>query len=475
MQDVAISRLERIAARLGSLSLDLAGDEVESLRIEMRRLAGEYLAPRLTAPRGPLVVAVVGPGGSGKSTLVNSLAGRAVSPAGALRPTTGAPVVWTGDVVPGTLDGVLARHDGRVVDVGPPPPNGLVIVDTPPPGDPAARDVLAAADACVFVATALRYADAVGWDLIASAARRRMPMVFALNRLGGAPEAQQAVIMDFAGRLADNGLVARSAGESVVGIAEGPVGDDGLPAEWITGLRKELESMGEPEQGAATIRAMTGSGMVRLEHGLDAIRTALIDAAVVRNELLDPARSVYAAESDDLAAAVASGALGDVIGSRDALAADLAALVTHRTGRAARAAASRWEGHPVGERLLAANPGLWSHGAVAVADARERFIAWRSGLEAATAPGAGRWRRRTRMRKMAAMLAAAALDPVRRPSGRLGRRLESVPGAIAAARSDLVAAMREVLEIDAGRFLAAVGSGPPAGVLEALALEGVPS
>ena len=42
-----VGTLERLAARLGSLSLHLAGPEAEARRAAARRLAGEYLAPRL--------------------------------------------------------------------------------------------------------------------------------------------------------------------------------------------------------------------------------------------------------------------------------------------------------------------------------------------------------------------------------------------------------------------------------------------
>jgi septin family protein len=53
----------------------------------------DYVLPRINRSRTPFLIAVGGSTGAGKSTLVNSLVGRTVSPAGVRRPTTGNPVV----------------------------------------------------------------------------------------------------------------------------------------------------------------------------------------------------------------------------------------------------------------------------------------------------------------------------------------------------------------------------------------------
>jgi hypothetical protein len=53
----------------------------------------DYLIPRLGRLDAPLLVVVGGSTGAGKSTLVNSLVRATVSPAGARRPTTRAPVL----------------------------------------------------------------------------------------------------------------------------------------------------------------------------------------------------------------------------------------------------------------------------------------------------------------------------------------------------------------------------------------------
>ena len=58
----------------------------------LRRLQ-DVVLPRLEDADAPLLIVVGGSTGSGKSTLVNSLLGRNVSRAGAVRPTTRRPVL----------------------------------------------------------------------------------------------------------------------------------------------------------------------------------------------------------------------------------------------------------------------------------------------------------------------------------------------------------------------------------------------
>src|SRR6478672_1617096 len=52
----------------------------------------DYVIPRLRSIDAPLLAVVGGSTGAGKSTLINSLVGADVSPAGVLRPTTRGPV-----------------------------------------------------------------------------------------------------------------------------------------------------------------------------------------------------------------------------------------------------------------------------------------------------------------------------------------------------------------------------------------------
>ena len=116
-----VRSLDRLATALASttihLDLDLAA-EGRSARTELHDQIRDYLIPRLRRLDAPLLAVLGGSTGSGKSTIVNTLAGAPVSPAGVLRPTTRAPVLvchpddraWFegGDVLPD-----LARMTGQ--------------------------------------------------------------------------------------------------------------------------------------------------------------------------------------------------------------------------------------------------------------------------------------------------------------------------------------------------------------------------
>jgi len=63
------NELTSVAAALGAIELHLTGPEIEAERAALRETIVRRLLPRTDDPEAPLVVAVVGPAGSGKSSL----------------------------------------------------------------------------------------------------------------------------------------------------------------------------------------------------------------------------------------------------------------------------------------------------------------------------------------------------------------------------------------------------------------------
>lgn len=175
------------------------------------RAEWEQVAPRLERTRRELsrvlVVGVLGGTGTGKSTLVNALAGREVSPAGDVaRPTTVAPVVVVAPDVDCSwlsLDGVGAR----VVTSDAPAVANIVLVDCPDPdtqgGEASAaasaraddgrhnRDllerVLPACDVLLLVATVQKYRSWIVAREVAAFAPGR-PMLFVQTHASRDPD-----------------------------------------------------------------------------------------------------------------------------------------------------------------------------------------------------------------------------------------------------------------------------------------------
>jgi energy-coupling factor transporter ATP-binding protein EcfA2 len=302
--------LTALRDRLAATPLGLATPERDTAQRAARAVADQiddYLLPRLRDLDAPLLTVVGGSTGAGKSTLVNSLVGAAVTTAGVLRPTTRSPVLvcaradvaaFSGDrVLPG-LPRVTGSAGGAgtvqlVVRDDMPP--GLALLDAPDVDSVVesnrelAGQLLAAADLWVFVTTAARYADAVPWDLLRTAQERGTALAVVLDRVP--PEAAAEVRADLAGMLTRAGL----AGARLFVVEERPLADGRLPEDQVAPLRSWLHALAADQgaRGAVVRQTLTGA-LDSLEQRVAGVAAEVEGQQRAAAALRDAASAAYA-------------------------------------------------------------------------------------------------------------------------------------------------------------------------------------
>jgi hypothetical protein len=409
-------RLESVLLEVRHHILDapifLQAPGVEESRAERRKLLSQiddYLLPRLRESGSPVLVALVGSTGAGKSTLVNSLVGKQVSNTGIRRPTTNSPVLashpsetdWfaenvflptmprvrqQGLAMPGR-DGllVLASSEGM--------PKGVALLDTPDIDSVVqahrefAHQFLDASDLWLFVTTATRYADAAVWELLQYARDRGASLGIVLSRVP--PRSAAQLTAHFDAMLAANGL---GDAQRFV-IAETVLTEGRLPAEAYGPIREWLEDTAAREDRRVAVLTQTMSGV------LDTFRTRLpalagqVEAQLaLRAELGAAVDEAYAAGLAEIDEATRNGALlrgeilarwqdftgtGDMLrmlqvrrgtaaasrprkrriparasALKTALRTGLESLVASVANRAAEDSVARWRQHPAGGPLV---------------------------------------------------------------------------------------------------------------------------
>src|SRR3984957_19420817 len=405
---------KRIAAI--PLVFDIPGaDEVTAERAKLLSQIDDYLLPRVRESAAPLLVALVGSTGAGKSTLVNSIVGTQVSQTGVRRPTTNSPVLachpddlhWFAEnmflpPLPRVRQEGLARpgRDGLLVlAASEGMTKGIALLDTPDIDSVVrahydfAYQFLDASDLWLFMTSASRYADAPVWELLQHARERGASPGVVLSRVP--PGHRTELVAHFGAMLDANGIQA----ENRFVIPETGLVDGYLPDDIFQPVRDWLEDTAKRSDRRVAVLSQTMSGM------LDTFKTrvprlaAHVDAQVVlrprlRREL-ENASSTALAECDEgtrggrlLAGEVlarwqeyaASGDLGSALrGKRNispvrrgarraradagaaryaaldsALRAALQSLVVSVADRAAEQVARVWRDNPGGATLIAA-------------------------------------------------------------------------------------------------------------------------
>ncbi|HEV7655938.1 MAG TPA: ABC transporter, partial [Mycobacteriales bacterium] len=324
---VAAVRDRAAALRLG---LEVPGaDAARRSRHELVRQVEDYLLPRLGRLDAPLLAVVGGSTGAGKSTLVNTLVGAPISPAGVLRPTTRSPVLlcapgderWFADgrVLPG-----LARSSGpaasgnRSLQLVPHPavPSGLALLDAPDVDSVVAGNrelaaqLLAAADLWIFVTTAARYADAVPWELLHTAQRRGTALAVVCNRVPGGAMRE---VMGHLGQMLAEGGLSRAA---LFGVPEVPLSDGFIPPPAVAPLKDWLLVLAADATARAEVVRATLDGALRsMSERVPALARAADEAGAAAAALLEDADVLYAAAIRDVDDGVRGGSVlrGEVL------------------------------------------------------------------------------------------------------------------------------------------------------------------
>ncbi len=389
--------------------LPLEAPGVEEARAERRKLLAQiddYLLPRLRESASPILVALVGSTGSGKSTLVNSIVGAQVSMTGIRRPTTNSPVLachpddigWFAEnvflpTVPRVRQEGLARsgRDGLLVlAASEGMPKGVALLDTPDIDSVVqahrdfAHQFLDASDLWLFMTTATRYADAAVWDLLQHARDRGAALGIVLSRVNA--ESAPDLIDHFGAMLEANGL---SQHQRFL-ILETVLRDGKwLPPEASTPIRRWLAEATLSDRRVA-VMTQTMSGMLdTFPVRVPTLAAHVEEQGALRGNLVTAVTGAYRAALADVETSTADGSLmrgevlarwrdfagtGDLLRSlqtrrtvgrqrrrrtpsraqtlRSALRTALESLLISAAGRAAEESVSRWRQQPAGAALL---------------------------------------------------------------------------------------------------------------------------
>ena len=396
--------------RIVDVNLVFETEGAEATRAERRKLLSQiddYLLPRIRQSEAPILVALVGSTGAGKSTLVNSIVGAQVSATGIRRPTTNSPVLachpdeadWFAEnvflpTVPRVRQEGLARsgRDGLLVlAASEGMPKGVALLDTPDIDSVVsahrdfAHQFLDASDLWLFMTTASRYADAAVWELLEYAKERGAALGIVLSRVP--PSSGAELTAHFGAMLEANGL---GENDRFV-INETVITDSRLPAEVSAPVRGWLKDTAVRADRRVAVLTQTMAGALDTFRSRVPALAAEVEAQlVIRSDLKAAVEGAYAAGLAEADEALADGSLlrGEILARwqdfagtgellrglqaprgrqsrqrrrgvpararslKSALRTGIESLILSVADRAAEESVRRWRNHPAGVALL---------------------------------------------------------------------------------------------------------------------------
>ena len=428
-----IDRLDTLAFR--RLAMRSASEAGRTRAARLRDHLAGHVRIRARSLDAPLVVLLLGPTGAGKSTLFNTIAGRAASATGVLRPTTRIAIVLAHpDDAAALRGGTLAGIEPQRLRIDPDPgvAPGLALIDAPDidsvehANRELADRLVEAADLCLFVTTATRYADRVPWLVLGRVRERGLPLVVVVNRLPPERDDRREVLDDVQRLFTEAGLAGGTgSGDArpvleVVGVTEGdtdasrealvaavvaPVLDRidhlradrearlELAAQALAGSMAGLGPLVEQIADDAAHEAIDAAADRRIaatyyDRALGSVREAVSRGTFLREEALrhwqdyvgaDDVTRIFARGIGVVRGAIASlfrPARAPVAEVREATADDLTAVARLYAAEAARRTASAWAEDRAVAATVAADATLWGPSRGFDERLRERLDAW---------------------------------------------------------------------------------------------------
>ena len=306
--------------------------EVKTERGKLLSQIDDYLLPRVRRSAAPVLVALVGSTGAGKSTLVNSVVGAQVSATGVRRPTTNSPVLachpdeidWFAEnnflpTLPRVRQEGLARpgRDGLLVlAASEGMPRGIALLDTPDIDSVVqahhefALQFLDASDLWLFMTSASRYADGPVWEILQLARDRKASLGVVLSRI---PQAYRTELVDHFNAMLDaNGI---AAADRFV-IQETPLINGMLPADAYQPVRDWLADTAARSDRRVAVLSRTMSGVLdTFKSRVPAIAAHVEAQVVLRAQLRQTAETAYENAFAEASAGLKDGTLlrGEVL------------------------------------------------------------------------------------------------------------------------------------------------------------------